>query len=290
MKDIDRLKDLLQDAGNNEGLFGVLKDGTQVGRGNIPCHYKRLTIPTEECRLLANKGMYEVGSHFFDTRLHFTQALIAGAAMSGRYHKIGVVTSSQYGKSYLLGTLALLLAFQGHKVNVGAATADKTDIIMSYCMKAAASALQEVKKALTAETLKKVDRLDQSMSKQKLSFPGKGSVQALTLGDTYQEGSTSHNKAVGESGMWIIDEAALCSESSMSELGRREFSAIDGKTEPLIMISNPHNPGYFYDFITKEEMKDGECVIWMDALTACQEGRWTTDTVLASDFAENAVT
>lgn len=291
MKDIDRLKDLLKDADRNEGKFGLLKSGEQVGRGNIPCHYKRITLPREEQLELSRIGQYEIGCHFEkEANVFFTQALIAATALSGKYTKIGIVTPSQYGKSYLLGMLALVLAFKGHKVNIGAATADKTDIIMTYCMKSAARAMQEVKKALTAETLKKVDRLDQAMSKQRLSFPGRGSVQALTLGDTYQEGQTSHNKAVGESGMWIIDEAALCSESSMSELGRREFSSVDGTVEPLIMISNPHNPGYFYDFITKEELKPGECVIWMDALTMAQEGRATAEKVLNSDFAENPVT
>lgn len=287
MKDKDRLKDLLKDADKNAGLFGVLKDGSQVGLGNIPVHYKRNTIPRKEQLLLSNVGQYEIGCHFKeDANIFFTQGLIAAVALSGKYTKIGIVTPSQYGKSYLVGMLALLLAYNGHKVNVGASTADKTDIIMTYCMKSAARAMPEVKKALTAETLKKVDRLDQALSKQRLAFPGRGLVQALTLGDTYQEGNTSHNKAVGESGMWIVDEAALCSEASMSELGRREFSSVDGTVEPLIMISNPHNPGYFYDFITKEEMKPGECVIWMDALTMVQEGRATAEKVLNSDFAD----
>lgn len=283
MTDRERLIKLLELDGWHAGPFGVLNDGSgrRAGRGNVPTHYKRNTIPEDDRKRLTKAGMLELYAGFREFPF-YTQALIAGAILSGEYDKLGIITSSQAGKSILMGWVALLMAYYGHKVNVAAATADKTEIIMRYCMSAAATANQDIKKALTQESLKKVDKLDQAISKTRLSFPGKGSIQGLTLGETFS--TISHNKAIGESGAWIIDEAALVSEAAMAELGRRELSSIDGMKEPLVMISNPHNPGYFYDFVTKPEMGKGECVIWCDALTHVQEGRFSKDTVLNSEF------
>lgn len=190
--------------------------------------------------------------------------------------------------SWLVSRIALLSAYAGTRVNIAAATGDGTDIIMRHGMSAAAEAADEIKNALTAETLKRVDKLDQSMSKTRLSFPGRGSLQGLSLGDTFAD--VSKSKAVGRGGAYFVDEAANISSASMAEIGRREFSQLNGRKEPLVMISNPHRPGYFYDFITKDDLKDRECVIWSDALTACQEGRWTAQSVLESDFAEHADT
>lgn len=284
MTDRERLEKLLEQSGENKGLCGATKDGKQVGRGNIPVHYKRCTIPEEDRKKYIRIGLREIFAHF-DQKLYYTQALIAGVILSGDYDKVGVITSSQYGKSFLMGMVSLLLAYNGHRVNVAAATGEKTDIIMRYCRWAASHAANELKEALTGETLKKIDRLDQSLSKERLSFVGKGQVQGVTLGDTFS--GISHNKAVGQGGAYIVDEAALPSSESLAEIGRREFSTVDDSKEPLIMISNPHNAGYFYDFITQDEMYPRECVIWMDALTACQEGRWTVEKVLSSDFSRH---
>lgn len=287
MKDRERLEKLLEQSEENNGLFAVGKNGKQVGQGYVPVHYKRCTIEESERSHLAKVGLREI-LITFDEQLFYTQALIAGAVLSGEYNKIGIISPSQYGKSFLMGMIALCMAYNGHKVNVAASTADKTDIIMRYCLQSAAKADPAIKKALTSESVKKVDRLDQSMSKSRLSFPGRGSVQGLTLGETFSD--LGHNKAIGESGAWLVDEAALASSASLSEVGRREFSSVDGSVEPLIMISNPHNPGYFYDFITKEKMKPGECVIWMDALTGVQEGRWSKEKVLSSEFIDHSDT
>ena len=282
MTDRQRLEERLKQSDSHFGRFLAVKDG-QIGRGFSPARYKRITIPTKEQDELAKFGALRVLAAFSE-KLYYTQALIAGAILSGKYDKIGIVTPSQYGKSWLLGMVAILMAYEGARVNVAGATTDKTEIIMRYCQAAAGHANQEIKRALTSEAIKKVDRLDASLSKARLSFPGKGQIQGITLGDTFSD--LSHNKAVGQGGAYIIDEAALCSEAALAETGRREFSKIDGTKEPLVMISNPHQAGYFYDFITQDKMRDGECVIWMDALTACQEGRWTKEQVLSSENAE----
>lgn len=283
MTDYERLERLLADAGDNAGAFG----SEEVSLGYIPKHYKRISLSEEEQKRLAVIGVTRIMGAFGD-RLYYTQAVIAGAVLSGDYDKIAIITSSQYGKSYLMARIALLAAYDGTRVNIAAATGDGTDIIMRHAMSAAADADEAIKGALTAETLKRVDKLDQSMSKTRLSFPGRGSIQGLSLGDTFAD--VGKSKAVGRGGAYFVDEAANISSASMAEIGRREFSQLNGRKEPLVMISNPHKPGYFYDFITKEDLKSRECVIWCDALTACQEGRWTAQHVLESGFAEHSDT
>lgn len=285
MTDYERLRKLLEGSDDRAGEFGATSPRT--GLGYIPKHYKRNTLSERELRRLAAIGATRIMGAFGET-LYFTQAVIAGAVLSGDYDKIAVVTSSQYGKTWLYARVALLAAYDGMRVNIAAATGDGTDIAMRYAMSAAADASEEIKSALTSETLKRVDKLDQSMSKTRLSFPGRGSVQGLSLGDTFAD--VGRSKAVGRGGAYFVDEAANISEKAMAEIGRREFSTLSGRKEPLVMISNPHKPGYFYDFLTKEVMKERECVIWADALTACQEGRWTPEHVLTSDFAEHSDT
>lgn len=277
-----RLEKLLERAEENKGLFGCAKTGEQLGRGNIPSHYKRISLSEEECVRYAKEGLIQVLSAYSE-RLYFTQALIVGVVMSGDFDKIGVITCSQYGKSWLTGRLGLLMAYMGHTVHIAASTGEKTEIIMQYAQRAASNASAEIKNALVGESLKKVDRLDQSLSKTRLSFAEGGSVDGLSLGDTFSDGA--HNRAIGRGGAYFTDETALISSDSMKEIGRREFSS--EQKEPLLMLSNPHNPGYFYDFMIQETIGKRECVIWMDALTAVQEGRWDRERILTSEFAKH---
>lgn len=286
MTPTERLAKLLETADQNRGDFARVEMG-QVGMGKSPVHFKRLTIDTEKADKLAGRGAAILWM-YYGIRTYYTQALIAGAALSGDYDTISIVTPSQYGKSWLIGHLGLLMAYTGMTVNVVASTADRTGVIMSYVARSISDAVPEMKRALTGDTLRKVDRLDQSLSKTNISFAEGGKVTAFTLGDTY--GDLSHNKAIGRGGAYIVDEAALVSEDALSEIGRREYSTTDGSREPLIMISNPHNPGAFYDQITTETPTERELIIWADILTACQEGRWTADHAKTSTFAKHTDT
>ena len=252
-------------------------------RGNIPVHYKRLTCSDDEAMRLARIGASELLAAF-NVRLYYTQAVIAGAMLSGDYDTVVVTTCSQYGKSWLLGHVAPLMAFRHERLTVAAATANTTEIIMTYIRQSIRSAMPDIKNAIIGEALKKIDKLDASMSKLRVSFADGGSIDAITLGDSFND--NSHNKAVGRGGGYIIDEAAMCSEQSLSEIGRRELSSVDGGKDMLVMISNPHKPGVFYDYLTDEHPDSRTIVIWMDALTACQEGRWSAEHVLESDFAK----
>ena len=170
MKEYERLEELLRDSGENRGEWGVTRDG-RVGAGMIPIHYKRISLSESEQMRLAAIGVTELWS-LFDSmsrqngdKLYFTQSVIAGAILSGDYDKIGIISPSQYGKSWLMGRIAIALAYNGTRVNVAASTGDKTEIIMQYCQSAASGAHASVKEAMTGETLKKIDRLGTSLSK-----------------------------------------------------------------------------------------------------------------------------
>lgn len=283
----ERLHELLKASDENRGEFARIKIG-QVGQGNKPAHYKRLSIEFDEADRLANFGAAQMWINFDGVRLFYTQALIAGAILSGEYDRIVVVTPSQYGKSWLLGHTALLHGYNGHHVNIVASTGDKTGIIMSYVARSAATADPTIKKALSGEQMRKIERLDQSLSKNRLSFANGGVVEGFSLGDTYED--MARNKAIGKGGAYIVDEAALVSDDALAEIGRNEFSAADGSTEVLCLISNPHRPGAFYDMLTTDYISPRTIIIWSDILTACQEGRWTAEKAENSTFAEHTDT
>lgn len=249
--------------------------------GKIPVHYKRLSIPMDKAKELAVEGASKIFAKFGE-KLFFTQAMIAGACLSDEFDEIVITTCSQYGKSWLMGMVALTMASDGMPIRIAGGSAQLTDIIMDYTIKSTLKASAEIKRQL----LMKKDRLEKlatSTSKTKISFVNGGYVEPISLGEAYS-GNLRNNQAVGRGSHFILDEAALISENTFAEMGRREFASIDGTRMKMIMISNPHQPGVFMDKLT-EECPPRRLVIWMDALTAIEEERFTEDIVLHSDFA-----
>lgn len=275
-----RLEELLKDSDQNRGVWKV---GSFEMFGSRPVHYKRLSCSFEEADRLAGMGAMELACAF-NMKTFYTQALLAGAMFSDDYDTVVAVTPSQYGKSFLLGHCAALMAFNGKKLSIAAANTPTTDIIMSYTRQSIRDATPDIKDAIIGETMKKIDRLDSSLSKGRISYARGGYIEAVTLGDTF--GDLSHNKAVGRGTGYIIDEAAMVSEQALAEIGRRELSSVDGTKQMLVMISNPHQPGAFYDALTEENPSKGTLIVWSDALTAAQEGRWTPEHILQTDFAK----
>lgn len=255
--------------------------------GKIPKHFKRISVSDSEALRLAKLGASEIASAF-GQRLFFCQALIAGVILSGEFDEVIIATPSQYGKSWLLGRIALLEAFRGHKQYITGAAANVTSIIMSHVITSTQEAAPEIQNALLVKK-NELDRLASSVSKQRLAFASGGFIEAITLGDTYND-NIAANKAVGRAGDFYIDEAALVSDDALSEMGRREFAKIDGTKYKQIMISNPHRPGVFYDKLTDESVSPRRFVLWIDALTAVEEERFSEQTVFESDFAKHKST
>ena len=263
-----------------------------VGRGYIPSHYKRLTVDKAEADRLAEIGFISIFKYYGESTF-YTQSLIAGACLSGDYDKVTVVSPSSYGKSWLFGRIGNIMAYEadaGEATYVVAATQDATKMIMGHVGVSLQNIAPEVKNALLNKK-DQIEKLTTSLSKQKIAFAGRGSIEPITTGDTYDE-NIAQNKVIGKPGNYLVDEAALVSEESFAELGRAEFARVDGRNYLRAMISNPHQPGFFYSELTKpaEEVGEQEIIIWMDALTAVEEGRLTKEKVFHSTFAKHRST
>lgn len=276
-----RVAGLLKEAAAPEALMPWI-------RGRIPNHYKRLSIDMDEACRLAELGAGEAYA-YFGTTLHFTQAVLFGAVASGKYKTLWVVTPSQYGKSWLCGQIALWLANKGRQVYTAGADTNTAEIVLGKVMAHVQTADEELRKKLL-ESLDKLERLQTAVSKKKLSFRGGGFVEGLSLGESFKS-QHKGNMAIGRGGDYFIDEASLISENTYAELGRREFANESGEKYISLEISNIHNPGRFYDNLTTAEVPDDCLIVWMDARTALEEGRFKSkEQILGSEFFKNKST
>lgn len=185
--------------------------------------------------------------------------------------------------SYLLGHINLVQAYEGGKQYIACANAEQTKIIMQEVQKSIKDIDEVVINKILGIDNTKLDRLEGSLSKTRISIAGSGFIEAITLGDTYSDRKIA-NQAIGRGGNMCLDEASLISDSAMAELGRGELNSIDGKKSKFIAISNPHNQGWFYNAITKPQLNKRDAVVWMDARTALEEHRWTKEQVENSKF------
>lgn len=254
--------------------------------GKIPHHYKRISVDAEEMMRLALIGYSELLDMFGD-QLYFTQAVIAGAILCGKYHRIILCCPSQYGKSYILGRIVVIQAHNGEVEFVAGGRKSTTEIIMGHMLSSLQYMPEDVQRELL-ESKDQIAKLGKSLSKTKISFQNGGSVEGITLGDTFSD--KAGNNAIGRGGNYIVDEAALVSEDTLAELGRIDFTKLHGEKCQLVMISNPHRPGVFYDELTQDEVPEGTFILWADALTAVEEERFTEDAVLNGEFTKNKST
>ncbi len=261
--------------------------------GKIPKHFKRCTVDLSTAKKLAVLGQKKLGGYFGEEteplKLYFCQALIAGAVFSGDYDNITVCTPSQYGKSFIFGRTALGLAYEGNQVYTAAATTKITEVLMDQTVRAVSESHPMIQAALAKSNKTSIERLTTALSRYKIGFPPEGKklggfVESITFGDTFSDKSKSG--AVGRTGIMFIDEAALCSEEALAETGRRQFAKLDGTAYPRIMISNPHRVGVFYDYLTREA-GPRDFVLWIDALTAVEEERFSYEQVINSDNAKH---
>lgn len=252
--------------------------------GNIPKHYKRLSVDPAEALRLAKIGATKMAA-YYGIKTFFSQSMIAGAIFDDKYDEIIVVTPSMYGKSFLLGHVTNARAYEGEQQFIAASTANLTQMIMNYVVGSTQEAAPEMKNMLLNRQ-NDLERLATSISKTRVAYKSGGFVEAITLGDSYTD-NIGANKALGRAGDFVVDEAALVSEEAFSEMGRREFAKLGGKKYKMIMLSNPHKPGFFYDKLTDPKPPKSRFILWMDALTAVEEGRFDREQVFRSDWAKN---
>ena len=148
-----------------------------VGRGRIPSHYKRLTCSKKEADRLARIGFVTIAKYYGDN-LFYTQSVIAGAVFSGDYDKITVITPSSYGKSWLMGRIANIMAFEGEPTYVVAAVQDGTKMIMGHVAQSLQNVAPEVKNALLNKK-DQIEKLTTTLSKQKIAFANGGFVEPI---------------------------------------------------------------------------------------------------------------
>ena len=257
------------------------------GLGKVPKHYKRLSCTREEADRLAKIGFVTIGKYFGES-VFYTQAVIAGAVFSNDYDNITIVTTSSYGKTWLMGRVSVVMAYEGNPTYIAAASGEGTKMVMGQVVACLQNAAPEIRNELLNKK-DQLERLATSVSKVRVAFANGGFAESVTLGDTYID-NVSQNKAVGKPGNYIVDEAALVSDDAFAELGRADFARTDGKKYKTIMISNPHKPGHFYDALVQEPVPERTLVIWMDALTAVEEERITKENVFNGTFAKHRST
>ena len=82
------------------------------------------------------------------------------------------------------------------------------------------------------------------------------------------------------------DEASDISPIALGHMGRREFESDDGRKLIMYLISNPRSLNNFYDFMTRDDLADDEFVMWLDVVTAIEEGsiKYTKEELMRSQF------
>lgn len=241
--------------------------------GRVPCleHYKRLTLDETKALEIASYG-YLIALKELGVKLYFTQSLIVGCAILGTHHKILTVLPSQYGKSFLSAVIGLLLAYNGEPISVSANDKDLTQKIMSEVWRILPNTPESFKKKLITP-LDKFERTQTSLSKNKVGFVGGGYIEGITLGGKFSD-SLSGNKAVGQSGNFIIDESALIPDSNYAETGRSEVAyRKDGKPYLSMEMSNPHQINHFYRDMIQDPVDKGTLVVWADLRISIEEGK-----------------
>lgn len=257
-----------------------------AGLGKIPHHFKRLSVSDADAVRLALIGLSEIEDVFGD-ELYFTQSLFAGAMLSGDFDRFIICTSSQIGKSWTLARVNIIRAYEQHDIFVAGGRKNTTEIIMRHTLDALPKACPEIQNSLL-ETKSQLEKLAKSLSKTRISFHDGGSIEGISLGDAFND--KAGNNAIGRGGDYVIDEAALVSPDTLAEVGRVDFAKLHGEKCQLVMISNPHKPGEFWDELTQDEIPPRTFILWSDALTAVEEERFTEESVINGEFANNKST
>ena len=267
-----------------------LKDAV---KGKIPKHFKRNSIREREGfekELEYYKLGFTTALSEFNIELWWSQAVQFGAFLSGKYKTGYCVATPRYGKSFLCGIMANHFAYEGENCYAVGSTQEYSGIIIQHAREILVKSHPEVKEMLTfgdsdiSSVDKRLKRGLSSFSSEGFSFRNGGKLEGLSAGSNFTDPSKIH--VIGRGGNMFGDEASDISPIALGHMGRREFESDDGRKLIMYLISNPRSFNNFFDFMTKEDLADDEFVMWLDVVTAIEEGsiKYTKEELMRSQF------
>ena len=267
-----------------------LKDAV---KGKIPKHFKRNSIREREGfekELEYYKLGFTTALSEFNIELWWSQAVQFGAFLSGKYKTGYCVATPRYGKSFLCGIMANHFAYEGENCYAVGSTQEYSGIIIQHAREILVKSHPEVKEMLTfgdsdiSTVDKRLKRGLSSFSSEGFSFRNGGKLEGLSAGSNFTDPSKIH--VIGRGGKMFGDEASDISPIALGHMGRREFESDDGRKLIMYLISNPRSLNNFFDFMTKEDLADDEFVMWLDVVTAIEEGsiKYTKEELMRSQF------
>ena len=267
-----------------------LKDAV---KGKIPKHFKRNSIREREGfekELEYYKLGFTTALSEFNIELWWSQAVQFGAFLSGKYKTGYCIATPRYGKSFLCGIMANHFAYEGENCYAVGSTQEYSGIIIQYAREILVKSHPEVKEMLTfgdsdiSAVDKRLKRGLSSFSSEGFSFRNGGKLEGLSAGSNFTDPSKIH--VIGRGGNMFGDEATDISPIALGHMGRREFESDDGRKLIMYLISNPRSLNNFFDFMTKEDLADDEFIMWLDVVTAIEEGsvKYTKEELMRSQF------
>ena len=267
-----------------------LKDAV---KGKIPKHFKRNSIREREGfekELEYYKLGFTTALSEFNIELWWSQAVQFGAFLSGKYKTGYCIATPRYGKSFLCGIMANHFAYEGENCYAVGSTQEYSGIIIQHAREILVKSHPEVKEMLTfgdsdiSTVDKRLKRGLSSFSSEGFSFRNGGKLEGLSAGSNFTDPSKIH--VIGRGGNMFGDEASDISPIALGHMGRREFESDDGRKLIMYLISNPRSLNNFFDFMTKEDLADDEFVMWLDVVTAIEEGsiKYTKEELMRSQF------
>lgn len=262
-------------------------------KGKIPNHFKRNSIREREGfekELEYYKLGFTTALSEFNVELWWSQAVQFGAFLSGKYKTGYCVATPRYGKSFLCGVMSNHYAFVGENCYAVGSTNEYSSIIIQHAREILVKAHPEVKAMLSFDEgdISAVDRRLKrglsSFSSEGFTFRNGGKLDGLSAGSNYTDPSKIH--VIGRGGNMFGDEASDISPIALGHMGRREFESDDGRKLIMYLISNPRSLNSFYDFMVNEDLAEDEFVMWLDVVTAIEEGsiKYTKEEIMRSQF------
>lgn len=266
-------------------------------KGNIPKHFKRNTIREREGfekELEYYKLGFSTALSRFNIELWWSQAVQYGAFLSGKYKTGYCVATPRYGKSFLCGIMGNSFAFEGQNCYAVGSTNEYSNIIVQHARQILVDAHSDIKNMLSFDSDRDISKVDKrlqrglsSFSSEGFSFRNGGKFEGLSAGSNFTDPSKIH--VIGRGGNIFGDEASDISSLALGHMARREFESDNGEKLLMYLISNPRSLNNFYDFMTKEDLADDEFVMWLDVVTAVEEGslKYTKEELMRSGFTIN---